>query len=552
MKRYIFIFIIPIFFLACARQTSPTGGPKDTIPPILIKSYPKNGAVQFKENQMTLTFDEAVTLQNPKEQIIIIPNIDKEYEIVAKRNSVTLDLKTKLADSTTYSITFRDAIIDITEKNIPKNLKIAFSTGAYIDSLSIKGKVSDLLTNKESKDVTIALYQSDTFNIFKHKPIYVTKSDEKGYFQLTNLKNGEYYLYAFQDKNRNLITDSKTESYAYINSKVNLQSNIDSAELKMIKLDMRPLKVTSARPYNTYYNIKTTKPLTDYKLTSAETEIISSYGEDNSIIKVYKNFTLDSLRLRLTGTDSALNKLDTTLYAKFSDRLVIKEKFTATIRNSTLIQSKGYFESTISFTKPLLHINTDSILIKLDSLNAIHFTADDILIDSINKKLTLSKKIDKQVLQNQKPSSQPPTKSKPKEIISNQFYLGKGALVSIENDSTENIKENLKLLTTESTGVLLIKVETNVTNFIVQVKDKSFNTVKSSINKKDIRFEDLIPGEYQIFLIIDTDSNQKWSPGNKLMNIEPEKIHYYRNDKGLNTLTLKANWELGPLLITDR
>jgi hypothetical protein len=54
-------------------------------------------------------------------------------------------------------------------------LKLAFSTGTYLDSLSIEGTAYDLLKNVDSKEATVALYQLDTFDIFKHKPIYVTK-----------------------------------------------------------------------------------------------------------------------------------------------------------------------------------------------------------------------------------------------------------------------------------------------------------------------------------------------------------------------------------------
>ena len=108
--KYYFLFIIPLFILSCARQTSPTGGPKDTIPPRLIHSLPEKGQTNFKGREITLQFNEAVILNNPKEQIIIIPSIDKKYSTAVRKNTVTINIETSLTDSTTYSFNFRDAI----------------------------------------------------------------------------------------------------------------------------------------------------------------------------------------------------------------------------------------------------------------------------------------------------------------------------------------------------------------------------------------------------------------------------------------------------------
>jgi hypothetical protein len=192
ISNYFLWLICGIFVLGCARQSTPTGGPKDTIPPVLIKSYPAKGQINFKDNYLELTFSEAVILNNPKEQFLITPSVGKEYKTELRKNKVFIRFEKPLLDSTTYSINFRDGIQDITEKNPARNLKLAFSTGHYIDSLSIAGKVTELLKDKEVKDATVALYQTDTFNIFKHKPVYITRANDKGIFSIENLKPGKY------------------------------------------------------------------------------------------------------------------------------------------------------------------------------------------------------------------------------------------------------------------------------------------------------------------------------------------------------------------------
>jgi uncharacterized protein (DUF2141 family) len=557
-RKHLHWFLYPLFALACARQTTPTGGPKDTIPPSLVSSTPAKGQINYKGKKLELTFDEAIAANNPKEKIIITPDIQKKYDITARKNKVILEFENELADSTTYSINFRDAVQDITEKNPAINLKVAFSTGNYIDSLSIEGIATDPLRAKDIKDATIALYQPDTFNIFKHKPVYLTQTDQKGNFKIENLKPGMYYLYGIEDKNRNLLADSKNESYAFLSTPFDLKSNQSKISLSFIRLDARPLKLISARPYNTYYTIKTSKNLEQYKLT-AETDdvIISSYAEDQSVIKVYNTLDgQDSLLVRFHARDSINNSLDTTLYIKFSKREVKPEAFTAKSQDFKVSANKGLLSGKIRFTKPVLNVNYDSIFYQVDSLNTVKFTKEDLHWDSLQNLLIIQKKLDKSLLT--RPESEnpfgSPTPSAPKPAANKgqpkyQFVLGKSAFVSIELDSSQAIQETLKPIHFDETGVLLVSIETAEENFIVQLLDNNFNVLQSERNKKNVSFEDLTPAEYQLRLVIDKNRDGRWSAGNFLTRAEPEPTRFYRNDQKTTSIKLKANFEIGPLLI---
>jgi hypothetical protein len=270
MKYILPVFIFLIFLAGCARQTSPTGGPKDTIPPKLVSANPKNEQLNFKGKTVTLEFSEFINLNSAKEQVIITPSIGKEYEINSKNKLVVIDLNTELDSNTTYTINFRDAVQDITERNPVRDLKLAFSTGTYVDSLVISGKVTDLITTKETKDITVALQHvwADTMSIMKHPAFYFTKTNDKGEFRIDHVKPGEYRLYAFQDKNKNLVVDSRNEAYAFFKNPLDLKNDTAKILLKLIRLDTRPLRLTSARPYNTYFNLKTTKNSVHNNITS--------------------------------------------------------------------------------------------------------------------------------------------------------------------------------------------------------------------------------------------------------------------------------------------
>jgi len=557
--KHSYLLICILFFLACARQTTPTGGPKDTIPPITIGSNPKHGQVNFKGNNIQLTFSEAIILNNPKEQLIITPGLPENINTIARKNQVTIELNQPLQENTTYTFNFRDAVQDITEKNPARNLKLAFSTGSYLDSLSISGHTFEMLTGKPLKDATVALYAADTFNIYQHKPPYFTKTDDKGNFRIENLKPGSYHIYAIQDKNKNLIIDSKSESYGFISSYITITSNIDDISIPLVRMDSRPLRLMNARPDGTYFSINTSKALTDYKITTEEDEhIITSFGKDQSNIRVFNTFEdIDSLKIRFTGQDSILNKIDTTLYVKFSKRNPRPDAFEFKTSGLNVAGTKGILEATITYSKPLLQVTYDSILYKIDSLKQISIIPEDIKIDTIHNRLTIRKTFDKNILpQNnqQSPTNNTrPTNNRQREKappIENQFYMGKAALISIELDSSARKTEGIKPTKYEETGIIIVNIETAAPHYFVEIVDKQFAVVQSKPGKPKLTFEDLKPGDYQIRLILDDNNDGKWTPGNYFKGEQPEEIIYYLNAKGIPLISLKANWELGPLLIT--
>jgi len=516
----------------------------------MIHSNPSMGETNFHGKEITLVFDEAINLNNPKEQIIVIPDINKQYAATVRKNSVKIVLDTKLDDSTTYSLNFRDAVQDMTEKNIPTNLKIAFSTGNYIDSLSISGKTFDAIKGIELKEITVAIFQSDTFNVLRHKPVYITKSDKKGNYALENLKPGRYLIYAFEDKNKNLIVDSKNELYGFHADTISLSVNKKNVDLNIIKLDVRPLKLTSARPYNTYFNIKTGKSLTRYTLTS-EQPISSSFGDDQANIKVYNIYqNNDSIPARFTGIDSANNTIDTTFYIKFSERAAKPESFQHKSLGTKVIAQTGTLTSRIKFTKPLHSINFDSIYYTIDSTLSIPITPTDISWDSLNNILSINKSIDKKLLAEPINTTLP----KPEEPAIKKLYqlnIARASFISIENDSSARIQETARPITPENSGIIIVHTAITNNNFIIQLRDRNYAVLESKLNTPKTQFDNIAPGEYLISLILDTDNNGKWSPGNIIKGIEPERIIYYRNEKQNPIINLKANWELGPLLITN-
>jgi Bacterial Ig-like domain len=565
--KYTIIFLLLALLVGCAKQTSPTGGAKDETSPELRSSTPKNGSVNFKDSKIELTFSEYIQLDKPKEQIIISPAV-KETESTFKKNKVTILFKEKLKDSTTYSINFRDAVKDLTEKNPAKNLKLAFSTGAYLDSLSISGQAFDLLSNKALKNVTVAVhYASDTFNIFKHKADIFTKADDNtGLFLIENLKSAAFSIYAFQDKNNNLVVDSRNETYAFLTETLNLNDSLYQTDLPLVALDARPLKLINAKPYKNYFSIKANKFIQSYTLLyTNKQKAIHSIAEDLNSIKLYQTFDVpDSTEVRLHIQDSVGNNIDTTFYAIFNKKVekVNLEKSSIEMEKPFLLLKTNELSSIVRFNKPIKTINFDSIYYQVDSATRFNFTAQELYYDTTNLTISLTKKLP--FAQNTpsnntqgivEPPKERPLKGVPKNIASkpkkvNELTLGKGAFITIDNDSTVTTKSNVSTYKEEDLSVVLIDKKLIPKNSLIQLLDTK-GKILHSINMREAEgFYNLFPGEYKLRIVVDSNNNQKWDAGNYALRIEPEKIFYYYDDNGAQKFSIKANWEYGPLLIT--
>jgi uncharacterized protein (DUF2141 family) len=559
IQNYIYFLIFALLTIQCAKQTAPTGGPKDEEPPVLVKATPPNQKVNFKEKEIELIFNEQIQLNNPREQLIITPTIGtfgKDYEIIARKNKVVLSFKSELKENTTYSINFRETIADLNEKNtVP--LKFAISTGTFIDSLHIKGKVFDILTSQSVKNYTVAVaVKSDTFDIFKHTPLSFTYTDKESYYSIENLKEGEYILYAFEDKNKNLKVDSRSERYGFISQPIDLKKSIDTIDIGTYKLDAGHLKLISARPVGNIFNIKTNKSLVDYSIESTDPNQILFHIKDNDLsnIKVYNTLIeKDSLQARFVALDSAHNKVDTLIYVKFLKKESTKEKFQIYPDKFTYFTESKTLTGEIKFNKPVLGITNDSIYINVDSATTINFNKGDLILSESSNKIKLHKIIP-ELLPNQSTEKQKisrtPQKVTPTEKVYGKLILGKGAFVSAEIDTIPKTDVEIKTLKPEDVAIISYKVNSKE-NFVLQIINKNQVVIEESRNKPSGTFTNLQAGTYQLRLIIDSNSNGKWDPGDYKKGINPEKIIFYKNSKDELDINIKANWEVGPLLISN-
>lgn len=221
--KFIHCIILAALLSSCGQQVPPTGGPRDSIPPKLVAALPEYGAKNFKGNKITLVFDEYITLENPYEKLNYSPTPKINPNAEGKLKTITIKLKDTLEENTTYSIDFGEAIKDINENNILKDFTYTFSTGAYIDSAYLTGKVIIAETGKVDSTMIAVLHQQmDDSAVAKQKPRYYTRLKGDGSFIFRNLRPGLYNVFAIKDADGGKKYDQSSELIAFLNSPINI------------------------------------------------------------------------------------------------------------------------------------------------------------------------------------------------------------------------------------------------------------------------------------------------------------------------------------------
>ena len=182
----------------CANIVPPSGGTKDTIPPILVAETPMDSAKNVTTKRFTFVFNEYVELDNALQNVLVSPTPDQTPDINSKLRTVTVRLRDSLEPNTTYSINFGNAIKDINEGNVFKDFSYVFSTGNTIDVFTLSGKVTLAQTGKVDSTLNVMLYRSLEDSAVTRRSTYMTRLDGQGNFTFRNLPAGTFALYAMR------------------------------------------------------------------------------------------------------------------------------------------------------------------------------------------------------------------------------------------------------------------------------------------------------------------------------------------------------------------
>lgn len=559
LSALLFLAALQVLLTQCANPKAPTGGPQDSIPPTLVQAYPAIGALNVTDTEIILEFNEFINVDKLSTNLIITPQQDIKYKAIAKKNRLILKFEKAFPDSTTITLNFFDGVTDITELNPAVNLSYVFSTGSYLDSLEIKGKIQDLFSTKPQEKILVGLFtRTDSLDIFKTKPTYFTTTNKEGEYAIKNVKSGTYKVLAFKDDNRNLTFDPSAEAYGFINNFVTLDSNISNADIKLVKINAEPIRRISSKVNGQYFDSRYSKPIDSLVLPQ---NLFYQVLDDKISIRIYQPDNMktvtDSLATILQAFDSLGNSAIDTVFAKFSDQVRKPGKFEVTItpKEGTLDVKNSFL---LTFTKPIKSSNFNNIVWQKDSTYtapmdsastkyqwnstktqlALTTTFDTTSYLAFQKQFIAqipidTTKTDSAQLKKRRSVAQP-SLSRKLDLV-----LQANSFISVENDSIAEIRKPITFFQQKQSGKLIVNITTDTPSYTIQLVNKQLMVIRQLKATSSLRIDNLPPGDYGFRFLIDTNQDGKWSYGNILKDELPEEIYLFPD-----FTSLRANWEV--------
>lgn len=588
MKKFLSRFFpaIPIgivlgsmmFSYSCANTTTPpSGGPKDTIPPVITKLYPLPGAtnVPTLKTKLELEFNEYVVVKDPK-SLFISPPMKKAPKHKIKGKSVIVYFEDDTLDmNRTYTLDVTNAIGDNNEGNMFPGYTLVFSTGDRIDSMVVTGIVQDCNTLQPLKGATVMLYKDHADSaIFLHRPDAAVKTDEWGFFCIRNIQDTLYRMYAIIDDNNDNIYQAENEKVAFIDTMIKPIIMVSDSLPELMKYDMKDTVNCLARKTEYELNIFREKPSKQMIVNkervgdrTAYITFMAPYAQIDSLWikgvpqeKIIRQFNLvqDSLEIWVNDPKPQPDTLHMFVKYMKTDTLGMLNSFTEEIKlinpnKSKLLKSAKKdikHEDTIAVFKLQAtpeNVEQEGFTMEFN-YPVVESAFDSLVFRSINPKQqeTIGKyTVTQDTLNLRKYVIRPEEKLLPGyEYFLKVPYRKFRDVNGFYNDSTE-LKISLPKDDKLSSLTLTL---TNVNNkYIVDLlNEKRDKVIRSFIVNKDevLLFPYLKAGKYSIRITEDLNENGLVDTGNLLEHRQPEKVRFYKLDDGTYLIDILEMTEL--------
>ena len=565
------IFASIIFSKSCANtSTPPEGGPKDTIPPVIVEVVPANNALNHprdkRHSSVSFEFNEYVALNNPNSYLFLSPPQTKPPTAKIKGKRVVVSFEEPLDSNKTYSLSLGEAIKDNNEGNPFPPYTHSFSTGSHIDSLFVSGNIVEASTMLPMSNITV-LFHTDPSDsaIFKVLPKAAAKSDLWGYFTVRNLPADTVYrVFAIEDLNNNCLYDPDQERVAFLDTLVLPSSVMRDSLPELLSFNMTDTAACLSRPAQ--LSLSMFKEVSQRQILRAKERvsrrqmylkfsapypqidsIIIDGIPDEKLIKEYNYYkdsiviwindqgpVADTLRMRLTymKTDDSLNILapqtDTIRMVRPKAKMVenrwgemVEEVDTlaayevdATPEN---IDQNGII---ITFESPMIVTPFDSITIMAkntrEQVSPAQFTVEQ---DTANiKKFTL------RLAEKLTPG------------FEYTLRIPDSVFMDIDGIYCDSLVKKITLPQDESLSSLTVEASNVHEKYLVELVDEKRTKVFRSYQIDTVsvlEFPYLKAGKYSIRITEDKNGNGQVDTGSLLDKKQPEKVMMFRFNESM-------------------
>lgn len=581
------------FFSRCANIMTPDGGPKDTLPPVIVKIEPGNFATNFKAKKIYIEFNEFVQIKDQNKEMFVSPAMKKLPLLTTRGRGIVITIRDTLKENTTYAIDLGSAIRDNNESNPLNAMRYVFSTGDKVDSMMCSGYTADSYKADSVSRTFIWFYIADSLpqtpgydsTIFNRKPDVIARAQNNGIFIAQNLKPVNYRIYAIGDKNDNQLYEAGTDMVGLLDTVYNpakmpefaiwfdslrmypsaepqlyFRMFTDKAFVNQRLVDaQRPEQKKALLYFNADYpridslvfdNIPSDKVLIDPQTNGRDTVALWFNVEAEKLPDTIKGkivyYRHDSLR-QLSKTREPLKLawklVETKEQQKERERIEKeKEKAKAEGREYKDPNYKNPFKLSISAGKEVnpekgFDISFGTPAVKLDT-TAIELA----IVDEKKNKTPIKWRLERDTLN----MCRWRVLAEWKEKTNYSLYIPKQSITDVmgyENDSTV---VEFATYDPEKFATVSLNVQASGKNrYILLLTDNSGKTLQElkDVGTGKYRFNYVTPGDIRLRIIEDKNGDGKWNAGDVIAGLQPERAEAYFNERGEDLFTTKMNWD---------
>ncbi len=591
-----------VFFFAwsCANPGTPTGGPKDYYPPVVVSSTPVQGATDFSGREVVIVFDENIQLKDADSKFVMSPPTQKKPKVDAHGKVIRVSFDEDLLPATTYTLDFADCLSDLNESNVKEGFTFSFSTGESTDSMMISGNVYDPQTVEPIEGIYVLLQANLSDTAFRRVvPSRIAKTDALGRFAIKNVPaDADYKVFALDDQNRNFLFDNPGEKIAWTDNLVRPGWEIRHVP-DSVRTDSAYIEADTVR--YVYEHI-----VRDTLVYTPDSLVLFAFLEDayEQYIKTDERKARNTVRLAMNKPMARRPKISVADHGDIS--LFASVEYSLT-NDSAMI----WFTDSTIWNKDSIVLVVDYLI--QDSLNNLVSKVDTLREWHYNRQLSSSKKedrgSDRKRRKNKETKPKVPTldikvsssvspygsvslvsptpyarfdwsavslyeKEKNKlagrdtilytpvsyttdedsnflcrKRLKHKWTPGKNYELRIDSASVadiyglqcDNIKHDIKVPALDTYGTLYIDIDSVAPHDYLQLVGSSGQVVRGARvpSNGKVGFRYVRPADYKLRILSDLNDNGEWDTGNYDQNLQPELFTYY-----MDKITVRPNWDI--------
>lgn len=598
LSATIVLLFAAALFTKCASTMTPTGGPKDTIPPVIVYMNPDN----FTTNVDTLhppkiyvEFDEYVQIKDQQKELFTSPAMKKQPSVTRRGKGIVITIKDTLRPDITYAINFGASICDNNEGNPLHAMRYVFSTGDKVDSMYMSGYTADSYKADSVSKTFIYFFIADSVEqpkewdstMFKYKPHVIARAEKNGIFIAQNLKPVNYRIYAFEDTNNNMMYEPSVDQIGFLDTTYNplhmpgfniwfdSLRHYPSADPQLyfrMFMDRRFARQTLSqqeRPERhkamLYFGAERPE-VTKIEFDSIPSErvIYDPYTAGRDTVALWFDIPSEELPDTIKGTityfkhDSVNNLVESTdklrlawKYVESKDEQkererLEKEREKAEKNGESWVEPEkpNPFKVTIPATG---EVNKDKHVDIEFAYPVTKFDSTLIELTMTTETVTEPQSVKYHFVQDSLNRRKYQLRAEWQPKAKYELMIPAGTFFNVAQEQNDTIRCKYDGSDPEKYAIVNVKVNSTKQNarYILQITNAQGKVQKQIANATagTYRFDYITPGDIMIRVVEDLNGNGKWDSGDMVLMRQAERTEIYKNDDGIETITTKANWE---------